>query len=57
MKALSNFFLERVVLFAFPMALMTLAAFLLVAWRFLLLNQSAQDERMDRFLPEFQSMP
>lgn len=53
MKALVHFF-ENEWYFAFPMALMTLTAFLLVAWR-LLLNQSAKT-RMDRFLPEFQSM-
>lgn len=53
MKALTNFFLNDWY-FAFPMAAMTLVAFFLVAWRYLL-NVSAKT-RMDRFLPEFQSM-
>ncbi len=52
MKALTHFFLNEWY-FAFPMAAMTLTAFLLVAWR-MLLNQSAKT-RMDRFLPELQS--
>lgn len=53
MKAFINFFTNEWY-FAVPMSLMTLVAFLLVAWR-LLLNQSAKT-RMDRFLPELQSM-
>lgn len=52
MKALINFY-QNEWFFAGPMTVMTLVAFLLVAWR-LLLNQSAKT-RMDRFLPELQS--
>jgi biopolymer transport protein ExbB len=53
MKALQNFY-ENEWYFAAPMTAMTLIAFLLVAWRWLL-NQSAKT-RMDRFLPELQSI-
>lgn len=53
MKALFNFF-QNDWYFAVPMSVMTLVAFFLVAWRYLL-NVSAKT-RMDRFLPEFQSM-
>lgn len=53
MKALLNFYTNEW-FFAVPMTLMTLVAFLLVAWRYLL-NVSAQT-RMDRFMPELQSM-
>lgn len=53
MKALQNFYLNEWY-FAAPMTAMTLTAFLLVAWRWLL-NQSAKT-RMDRFLPELQSV-
>ncbi len=53
MKALLSFY-ENDWYFAVPMTVMTLVAFFLVAWRFLL-NISAKT-RMDRFLPEFQSM-
>ena len=53
MQALKNFYLNEWY-FAAPMTVMTLLAFLLVAWRWLL-NQSAKT-RMDRFLPEMQSL-
>ncbi|QEL17198.1 MotA/TolQ/ExbB proton channel family protein [Limnoglobus roseus] len=53
MKALQHFY-ENEWFFAGPMTVMTLVAFLLVAWR-MLLNQSAKT-RMDRFLPELQSV-
>ncbi len=53
MKALFNFYTNDWY-FAVPMTVMTLVAFLMVAWRYLL-NVSAKT-RMDRFLPEFQSM-
>ncbi|MBL8866190.1 MAG: MotA/TolQ/ExbB proton channel family protein [Planctomycetia bacterium] len=52
MKALLNFYTNEW-FFAVPMTVMTLVAFLLVAWRHLL-NVSAKT-RMDKFLPELQS--
>jgi biopolymer transport protein ExbB len=52
MKALVNFYTNEW-FFAVPMTVMTLVAFLLVAWRYLL-NVSAKT-RMDKFLPELQS--
>lgn len=52
MKALFNFYANDWY-FAVPMTVMTVVAFFLVAWRFML-NLSAKT-RMDRFLPELQS--
>lgn len=51
MKALVNFFTNEWY-FAVPMTLMSLAAFALVAWRFML-NQNAKT-RMEEFMPDLQ---
>lgn len=53
MKALINFYVDEWY-FAVPMTLMSLVAFALVAWRFLL-NQAAKTD-MDKFLPDFQEV-
>jgi biopolymer transport protein ExbB len=53
MKALVNFFTNEWY-FAFPMALMSLTAFALVAWRFML-NQNAKT-KMDAFIPDLQEV-
>jgi biopolymer transport protein ExbB len=51
MKALVNFFTNEWY-FAVPMTLMSLTAFALVAWRFML-NQNAKT-RMEEFMPDLQ---
>ena len=53
MKALVNFFTNEWY-FAVPMAFMSLTAFALVAWRFML-NQNAKT-KMDEFIPDLQEV-